>query len=64
MAWAGPDSIRRLTVGFGPPVLDGDHVVARGNVIDVADGVARCAVALCRGDEVVVSGTAEVVARP
>jgi acyl dehydratase len=64
MAWAGPDSIRRLTVGFGPPVLDGDHVVARGSVLDVADGVARCAVALCRGDEVVVSGTAEVVARP
>lgn len=62
MAWAGPRSIRRLTVGFGSPVLDGEHVVARGSVVDVVDGVATCAVALCRGDEVVVWGTADVVA--
>lgn len=62
MAWAGPGSIRRLTVGFGLPVLDGDHVVAEGTVLDVTGGVARCAVVLRRGDEVVVRGTAEVVA--
>lgn len=61
MAWAGPASIRRLTVSFGRPVLDGDRVVAHGLVHDVVDGVARCEVWLARGDEIVVSGSAEVV---
>ncbi len=28
MAWAGPDCVRRLTVSFGRPVLDGDRVTA------------------------------------
>lgn len=62
MAWAGPDAVRRLTVGFGRPVLDGDHVVAGGRVVEVVDGIARCQVWLARGDERVVTGSAEVVA--
>jgi acyl dehydratase len=60
MAWAGDDAIRRLTVSFGPPVLDGDHVVARGTVREVVGGVAHCDVLLTRGDEPVVTGTALV----
>lgn len=61
MAWAGPAAVRRLTVSFGRPVLDGDHVVARGRVREVVGGVARCDVWLARGDERVVRGTAEVL---
>jgi acyl dehydratase len=64
LAWAGPSSIRRLTVSFGRPVLDGDHVVARGEVRELieVDGETRavCDVRLERGDEVVVSGSAVV----
>jgi acyl dehydratase len=59
MAWAGPASIRRLTVSFGPPVLDGDHVTARG-VSRVSGGIAACDVWLARGAERVVTGTATV----
>ncbi len=62
MAWAGDDAIRRLTVSFGPPVLDGDHVVARGAVRGVDEGRATCDVWLARGDEIVVAGTAVVTA--
>lgn len=62
MAWAGPASVRRLTVSFGRPVLDGERVVAGGTVRMVANGVAHCDVWLRRGDEPVVTGTAEVVA--
>jgi acyl dehydratase len=61
MAWAGPDAIRRLTVAFGRPVLDGDDVTAQGEVRSVVDGVASCDVWLDRGGERVVTGTAEVV---
>jgi acyl dehydratase len=64
MAWAGDDAIRRLTVSFGPPVLDGDHVVARGTVCEVVGGMAHCDVRLTRGDEPVVTGTALVTAPP
>jgi acyl dehydratase len=64
LAWAGPASIRRLTVSFGRPVLDGDHVVAFGEVRDLleVEGEARavCDVRLQRGNEVVVSGSAVV----
>ncbi|MCU0261473.1 MAG: hypothetical protein MUE78_10670 [Ilumatobacteraceae bacterium] len=62
MAWAGPTSVRRLTVSFGRPVLDGERVVARGRVREVVDGIARCDVWLDRDGEQVVTGTAEVVA--
>jgi acyl dehydratase len=64
MAWAGPDAVRRLTVSFGPPVLDGDRVVAEGRVREVVDGIARCDVWLARAGERVVTGRAEVVAPP
>jgi acyl dehydratase len=64
MAWAGDGSIRRLTVSFHARVLADDTVVATGEVIEraVVDGeqVARCAVRLTRGDDVIVSGTAVV----
>jgi hypothetical protein len=62
MAWAGPASVRRLTVSFAAPVLDGDRVVAGGRIGSIADGVATCDVWLARNDEHVVSGTAHVVA--
>jgi hypothetical protein len=62
MAWAGPASVRRLTVSFGRPVLDDDHVVAGGRVRSIVDGIATCDVWLARGDEHVVTGTAQVVA--
>ncbi len=65
MAWAGDGSVRRLTVAFHGRVLAGDTVTASGVVIDrsaARDGeqLARCAVRLVRGDDVIVSGTAEV----
>ncbi len=62
MAWAGEQSVKRLTVSFGPPVLDGDHVTARGVVREVVDGIARCDVWLERAGKRIVIGTAEVVA--
>jgi acyl dehydratase len=64
MAWSGPTSVRRLTVSFGRPVLDGDRVTARGRVvaIDEVDGERRatCDVWLDREGETVVTGTAVV----
>ena len=41
LEWAGPSSIRRLTVSFGRPVLDGDRVTAGGRVdsVDSVDSV-------------------------
>ena len=64
LAWAGPSCVRRLTVSFGRPVLDGDSVTARGRVTAVADvdgeRRATCEVWLDRGDEHVVTGTAVV----
>ena len=64
MEWAGPTSIRRLTVSFGRPVLDGDCVVACGRVmaLTVHDGESRaeCEVWLDRDGEHVVDGTAVV----
>lgn len=64
MAWAGPMSVRRLTLSFGRPVLDGDHVIAHGTVTAVEEtgsgSTAVCDVWLQRGDERVVTGTAVV----
>lgn len=64
MQWAGPASVRRLTVSFGRPVLDGDRVIAGGQVRsrNQAIGNTVCDVWLRRGDEAVVTGTAEVMA--
>ena len=63
-AWAGPTCVRRLTVSYGRPVLDGDHVTARGRVtaIDEREGerVATCDIWLYRNEEPVVTGTAVV----
>jgi acyl-coenzyme A thioesterase PaaI-like protein len=59
-AFAGPTSIRRLTVSFARPVFDGDLVVAGGEVTEVQDSLLVCGVWLKRGDEIVVSGTAVV----
>ena len=64
IAWAGHDCIRRLTLAFARPVLDGDCVVARGLVtnVEAIDGeqLATCEVWLERGEERVVHGTAIV----
>ena len=64
IAWAGPTCVRRLTVSFARPVLDGDRVVARGRVISLqstrGEHTATCDVWLERGGETVVSGTAVV----
>jgi acyl dehydratase len=67
LAWAGPSCVRRLSVSFGRPVLDGDQVTARGRVVSVADDDgerrATCEVWLDRDGEHVVTGTA-IVALP
>ena len=64
LAWAGPSSVRRLTVSFGAPVLDGDRVTAGGRVesVTAVDGEPRaeCEIWLDRGGEQVVTGTAVV----
>lgn len=64
MAWAGDGAIRRLTVAFHGRVFAGDTVTAAGEVDEVVivDGErrARCSVRLLRGDDLIVSGTAEV----
>jgi acyl dehydratase len=65
MAWQGDTSVRRLTVSFGRPVLDGDRVSAHGTVtsIETVDDERRatCDVWLERDGEHVVTGTAVVV---
>lgn len=64
LAWAGSACIRRLTVSFARPVLDGDRVVACGRVIALDDhdgeSCAHCEVWLERDGEHVVDGTAVV----
>ncbi len=63
-AWTGAGSVRRLTVSFGRPVLDGDNVTARGRVVALDDvggeRRATCEIWLDRDGETVVSGTAVV----
>lgn len=64
MAWAGPSCIRRLTVSFGLPVLDGDLVTACGQVValslDNNEHRATCEIRLERDGRSVVTGTAVV----
>jgi acyl dehydratase len=65
LAWAGPTCVRRLTVSFAQPVLDGDCVVAGGRVTALEhlnhETLAHCDVWLARERTNVVSGTAIVV---
>ena len=63
LAWAGPASLRGLTVRFTAPVLDGDRVTAGGVVTAVRDeGLAECEVWLTRADGVrAIEGTAVVL---
>jgi acyl dehydratase len=61
-AHAGAGSVKRLTVAFHRPVFDGDSLVAGGEVLSVANNTAACNVWLKRGDEIVVSGSAEISA--
>ena len=70
LAWAGASCVRRLTVTFGRPVLDGDRVVARGRVVELVEAdesaddvngvMALCEIWLEREGERVVQGTAVV----
>lgn len=64
MTWAGPTSVRRLTVSFARPVLDGDRVVAEGQIIELEtkadESLAICDVWLDRDGERVVEGRAVV----
>ena len=65
IAWAGPDSIRRITVRFTSEVFELDRVTTGGVVTAVrqADGVtlADCDVWLERGDGTrAVAGTATI----
>ena len=68
MAWAGDGAIRRLTANFHAHVMAGESVTASGSVdeVVVVDGEtrARCSVRLVRGEDVVLSGTAEVAFGP
>jgi acyl dehydratase len=68
LAWAGPACVRRLSVSFGRPVLDGDRVTAGGRVTDVSitddEQRATCDVWLDRDGEHVVTGTAVVTLGP
>ena len=63
-AWAGPACVRRLTVSFGRPVLDGESVTAHGRVISVEivrdELCATCEIWLQLDDLHLVSGTAVV----
>jgi len=64
ISWAGPTCIRRLTLEFGRPVLDGESVTARGVVTDIrsvdGESLATCNVWLDRAGEHVVTGTAVI----
>ena len=63
-AWAGPECVRRLTVSFGRPVLDGESVTAHGRVTLVEtlqdNTRATCEVWLELAGEKVVVGSAVV----
>jgi acyl dehydratase len=59
-SFAGPGTVRRLTVAFHRPVFDDDVLIAGGEVLSTTDGVSTCNVWLKRGDELMVTGTALV----
>jgi acyl dehydratase len=43
-SWQGPDCLKRITMTFPGLVLDGDRVIARGNVTSVEGELAHCEV--------------------
>lgn len=64
-AWTGPGSIRRLVMRFPQVVLDGERVVARGEVVAVGElngtPVAQCTVRLEEAERgVLLEGEATV----
>ena len=64
-AWAGPDSLRRLVMRFPQVVLDGERVIARGEVTALrragGETVADCTVRLEEsGRGVLLEGEATV----
>jgi acyl dehydratase len=69
LAWAGPASLRSLSIRFTSNVFDGDTVVAGGVVTGLRDvdgeHVAECEVWLDRGDGTrAVAGRATVALSP
>ncbi len=65
VAWAGPDSIRRLVMRFPQVVLDGERVIARGTVTRLhhsnGANLADCSVELVHADRgVLLEGEATV----
>lgn len=65
MDWAGPASVRRITMRFPKVVLDGDRVTAGGHVTAVreegGERLADCEVWLAReGETPALEGTATV----
>jgi len=52
-AWAGPAAIRRIVMRFPMVVLDGDHIIARGEVTGLrnegGERLADCRIWLERG---------------
>ena len=68
-AWAGPGCIRRLIMRFPQVVLDGERVVARGNVIALQSAgdeqTATCAIRLVHAERgVLLEGEATVALPP
>lgn len=64
-AWAGPGAIRKLTMTFPQVVLDGECVVARGDVYEIShegnERLAHCNVRLEHAERgVLLEGTAVV----
>lgn len=64
MNWQGPDCVRRLTASFTGWVLNGDTLIANGEVIEVVNGptemVAKCRIWIDRDGKEVLHGEAHV----
>ena len=64
-AWAGYESIKRLTMTFPLPVFEGDHVTAKGKVTatrtENRSVYVDCDIWLERNDEQPLVGTATVL---
>ena len=65
-AWAGPDCIRRIVMRFPQVVLDGEYVVARGEITAVREeqgvALADCKIWLEHADRgILLEGTATIV---